>query len=98
MNSAAGTPFPAFGLRDADGVRASEVEHALQGPDREGPQIAPGNHYDDPACVFGTLYAGETLEITFVKTMLRNPKLRLVSLAEVAARRWTARHRQVAGS
>lgn len=66
------------------------VHREALGPIHFGPRNPPGNRYDDPACVFGTLYAGETLEIAFVETMLRNPKLRLISLAEVAARRWTA--------
>ncbi|MCW2240610.1 hypothetical protein M2351_005249 [Azospirillum canadense] len=36
VNSAAGTLFPAFRLRDADGIRASEVEHVVQNADRDG--------------------------------------------------------------
>jgi RES domain. len=60
------------------------------GPILFGPRNPLGNRYDDPACVFGTLYAGEMLEVAFVESMLRNPNLHLVSLAEIAARRWTA--------
>lgn len=64
------------------------VHRATHGPVHFGPRNPPGNRYDDPACVFGTLYTGETLEAAFVETLLRNPKLRMVSLAEVAVRRW----------
>jgi len=64
------------------------VHRAAHGPVHFGPRNPPGNRYDDPACVFGTLYVGETLEVAFVETMLRNPKLRMVALTEVAAKRW----------
>lgn len=66
------------------------VHHETFGAIHFGPRIPPGNRYDDPACIFGTLYAGETLEVALVETMLRNPRLRLVSLEEVAVRRWSA--------
>lgn len=66
------------------------VHREAHGPVHFGPRTPPGNRYDDPDCVFGTLYAGETLEVAFVETMLRNPKLRLVSLVEISARRWAA--------
>lgn len=46
--------------------------------------------HDDPASVFGTYYAGETREVAFVEALLRNPSLRMVSLSEIQARRWTA--------
>ena len=66
------------------------VHRAGHGPVHFGPRTPPANRYDDPACVFGTLYLGLTLEVAIVETLLRNPKLRMVSLTEVAVRRWTA--------
>lgn len=63
------------------------VHRTVHDPVNFGPRNPPSSRYDDPECVFGTLYAGETLEAAFVETMLRNPRLRIVSLAEVMARR-----------
>lgn len=64
------------------------VHRAAHGPVHFGPRNPPANRYDDPAGTFGTLYLGETLEVAFVEILLWNPKLRTVSLTEVAARRW----------
>lgn len=49
--SVAGNPFPAFGLRDANGVRASEVEHAVQDPDRDGDFGVPHRGPAEPQAV-----------------------------------------------
>lgn len=66
------------------------VHRSAQGPLHFGPRNPPDNRFDDPAGRFGTLYLGATLEVAFVETLLRNPALRVVSMAEVAARRWVA--------
>ena len=81
-----GRPLPIIAMPQA--TIWHRVHREVHDPVHFGPRNPPANRYDDPACAFGTLYVGETLEVAFVETMLRNPKLRMVSLAEVMARRW----------
>lgn len=81
-----GRPLPIVAMPQA--TIWHRVHLGIHDPVHFGPRNPPTSRYDDPACVFGTLYVGETLEVAFVETMLRNPKLRVVSLAEVTARRW----------
>lgn len=63
------------------------VHRQSHGPLHFGPRSPPSGRYDDPTCGFGTPYVGETLEVAFVEAVLRNPRLRMVSLTDLAGRR-----------
>ena len=47
----------------------------------------PSQRYDDPDRQFGTMYCAVEVQAAILETLLRNPRLRGVSRAEVAVRR-----------
>jgi hypothetical protein len=47
-----------------------------------------GNRFDAPNGEFGVLYAGRTLDVSFVETLLRIPNLRGVDYNVIQSRRW----------
>ena len=49
----------------------------------------PVHRFDSPTRAFGVLYLGKDLRCAFVETLLRDPRLKIVSQAEVDARRWS---------
>lgn len=52
----------------------------------------PIYRFDDPAGVYGVLYAAHQLEGAFAETHLRKPGRRYVDRSDLAARRWSRLH------
>lgn len=49
----------------------------------------PAFRFDSPGGNYGVMYIGLELASAFVETLLRNPRLRLVSKSEIDLRRWS---------
>lgn len=51
------------------------------------PGLAATNRFDDPLGEFQVCYLGTTIQACFAETFLRNPPVRILTIADLAARR-----------
>lgn len=92
----AGEPQPQLTGRDvpevlvAAGTEFYRSHRANHGPVYFGK--GPIYRFDDPAGVYGVLYAAHQLEGAFAETHLRKPGRRYVDRSDLAARRWSRLH------